>query len=721
MAPRRRGRRPAPLVAFVALASGLVASGAAAHRAPTVRSSATVRALSSAPAQASGSCAPGPVPPTTTTTTTTTVPVSTTTTTTTVPVSTTTTYPGETTTTYPGETTTTYPGETTTTVGPTSAAPTLVVPTTYPGETTTTVPVSTTTTYPGETTTTTVPVSTTTTYPGETTTTYPGETTTTTVGTKAPAAYYLFETDGAVVAYGGADDFGSTASTHLPPVVAAAATPDGGGYWMATVSGDVYHFGDARFYGSPVHGLGKARIVAMASTPDGQGYWLVTASGNVFNYGDAPFCGSRASATPSSPVVAFAATPDGQGYWLVTASGIVYNYGDAGHFGSEGRAAPRSPVVAFAPTPNGKGYWLVTGNGGVYNYGDAQFYGSAVHLHFPPPVVAIAATADGAGYWLATKTGRVFHFGDAHYAGSLLHSPPPRSVSVSDILRASPGVPSPARSPFPPGELGFDLSNFQCAKGASRSIQANVPRRSGIAVLQVVGWLDSSFNSCLASEVAWAQRASGGTSGSYSLYLFVNSPGATTAASLLEQSGPAGICSTVTGAARRRCAAYNYGYNGAENALAYADNQGVAAKVWWLDVENANLSTNAFSNLPVSYWSDSKALNAETIQGALDALRHAGIIAGIYSTSLQFATIAGRFVPSGPTVPLWVAGVPWTHPPYAEPGLFRVSVLASWCAGTAIYPGTKTTDVFAGGVPWLLQETPGQEASPYGLDPDYSC
>ena len=632
MRSSRPGRRQAPILAVVALATGLLGSSGAARAALARHADLADRAPSAATVPEAGACVPGPVPP--------------------------------------------------------RPLPTTTTTTTYPGEPTTT-------------------------------TTYPGQPTTTT--NKFPAAYYLFESDGAVVAYGGADDFGSTASTHLPAVVAAAVTPDGGGYWMATVAGDVYHFGDARFYGSPVHGLGKGRIVSMAATSDGQGYWLVTASGNVYNYGDAPFCGSRAVAPPSSPVVAFAPTPDGQGYWLVTASGLVLNFGDAGHFGSDGRPAPRTPVVAFAPTPNGKGYWLVTANGGVYNYGDATFYGSAVHLHFPKTVTDIAVTADGGGYWLVTATGRVFHFGDAHYAGSLLHSPPPASVTVPAIVRSSPGVLAPARSTFPPGELGYDLSNFQCAKGSSTSIQANVPRRSGIAILQVVGWLDSSFNSCLASEAAWAQQAAGGSTAGTSLYLFVNSPGETPAASVLEQDGPAGICSARSGEPQLQCDAYNYGYNGAENAINYANSRGVAAKVWWLDVENANLSRNSYSNLPVSYWSDSKKLNAATIQGALDALHKAGIIAGIYSTSLQFATIAGRYVPPGPAIPLWVAGVPWTRPPYSETGLYRLSILASWCAGTAVYPGTKTTDVFAGGIPWLLQETPGPEASPYGLDPDYSC
>ena len=34
------------------------------------------------------------------------------------------------------------------------------------------------------------------------------------------------------------------------PVVAIAATPDGGGYWLVAADGGVFSFGSARFHGS---------------------------------------------------------------------------------------------------------------------------------------------------------------------------------------------------------------------------------------------------------------------------------------------------------------------------------------------------------------------------------------------------------------------------------------------------------------------------------------
>ena len=78
----------------------------------------------------------------------------------------------------------------------------------------------------------------------------------------------------------------------------------------------------------------------------------------------------------------------------------------------------------------------------------------------------------------------------------------------------------------------------------------------------------------------------------------------------------------------------------------------------------------------------------------------------------------------GPLLPLWVAGAPWTSPPYTNPSgetLPSTSVLAAWCEGIALYAGTDTSDNFAGGTPWILQETPGTLPSPYGIDPDYAC
>ncbi len=97
------------------------------------------------------------------------------------------------------------------------------------------------------------------------------------------------------------------------PITGFAATGDGGGYWMAATDGSIYTFGDAANYGSlPALGLTAppvvvygysppstvglsiplANISSLVRTPDGGGYWLTSLNGGVFSFGDAQFHGS---------------------------------------------------------------------------------------------------------------------------------------------------------------------------------------------------------------------------------------------------------------------------------------------------------------------------------------------------------------------------------------------------------------------------------------------
>ena len=488
-----------------------------------------------------------------------------------------------------------------------------------------------------------------------------------------------------------------------------------------TSKGGVYNYGDALYYGSAVHVKLAKPIVAMAATVDGQGYWLADANGAIYNYGDAAYCGSAIHRHLARAISGFAPTPDGEGYWSVTAGGAVLTFGDAAYYGSHLLRSRRTSTIGVAPTPDGGGYWTATSTGAVDNFGDAAFYGSAVHVKLSKPVVSIAATPDGKGYWLTTSDGRIYNYGDASFFGSLAHDRPRPPEKVVALLPAV-AVPSATVVALPHHVFGYDISNYQCQKAGSTSAQAGLPPTSAVSVLEAAGWLDSADNSCLAAEATWATAATG-RAAPYELYLFVNSPGTTANAANTYDNGPKGLCASEAGAAKQQCIAYNYGYNGAKNAYAYAAGAGVHSLIWWLDVENDSLSPGEFSNLANDeFWSSSTALNAETIQGALDALHSVGVLVGIYSTSVQFPKIAGPYVPYGPRLPIWVAGVPWTNPPFTESGLPSTSVLATWCAGEASYTGPPTAaEIFANGVPWLLQETPGNQASPYGLDPDYTC
>ena len=116
-----------------------------------------------------------------------------------------------------------------------------------------------------------------------------------------------------------------------------------------------------------------------------------------------------------------------------------------------------------------------------------------------------------------------------------------------------------------------------------------------------------------------------------------------------------------------------------------------ARAVWWLDVEGGTLSKTMFSDFTSGiYWGNNPALNAQTVQGAIDALHQEGLTVGIYSTSVQYPVITGGLVPVGAQVPIWVAGVPLTNPPY-NANYSKPSILSTWCAGTAKYPASHRT------------------------------
>src|SRR4051812_19362106 len=103
-------------------------------------------------------------------------------------------------------------------------------------------------------------------------------------------------------------------TTELPNggVVAAAATPSGKGYIMATSDGHVATYGDASCSGAPWPTPLNGPIVAAAANPGGGGYWLLGSDGGVFSFG-LPFYGSTGNLHLNKPVVGMAPQPDGRG------------------------------------------------------------------------------------------------------------------------------------------------------------------------------------------------------------------------------------------------------------------------------------------------------------------------------------------------------------------------------------------------------------------------
>ncbi len=562
------------------------------------------------------------------------------------------------------------------------------------------------------------------------TTTTAAPTTTTTLPIPAPTpgesgTYALIEENGGIVTFGGARYFGSLVNEHLNPhVIGGGATKSGKGYWLVNSSGKVFAFGNAKVFPSKMH-LSKvpkrvSPVTSFTSTDNDKGYWLLKGNGGVSNFGNASFCGSAVHEHNVGRAVAMAADQTGTGYWIATASGHIFAFGTASSYGNA-LLPPKDPLVAIAPTPDGKGYVLLTKDGNVLNFGDANFYGSPAHSHIRQPFVGIAETPDGKGYWVSTSSGRVLDYGDAKFWGSLTHvkinSHSKVVALINDLITA------PANVNIPRGLFGYDISNFQCKSKESHARSPRLPSLLGVAVIEAAGWLDSAYNSCIQSEVAWARKNAKFRLEPYSLYIFLNAPGNSRKAMALERAGPAGFCTTLHPlSVQLSCQAYNYGYNGTKNIFRFAKKRHVASKLWWLDIENDFLSNSVHSDFRQgNYWSKSTALNAQVIQGALDALRQQHVTVGIYSTSIQYDDITGGYAPSGPRTPLWVAGVPWTSPPYTESYLPKPGILTRWCKGDAYYNKPHVTELFAGGKPVLLQETPGNETSPFGLDPDFTC
>ena len=191
----------------------------------------------------------------------------------------------------------------------------------------------------------------------------------------------------------------------------------------------------------------NAPIVGAAATQTGEGYYLVASDGGIFSFGDATYHGSHGGTPLNKPIVGMAghlsttAFGDGgiDGYWEVASDGGIFTYGDAPFDGSHGGSPLNKPIVAMAATPDGKGYWLVASDGGIFTYGDATFHGSTGAIHLNRPIVGMAPTPDGGGYWLEAADAGSFTEGNAAYLQEGFTSPAFRTATIAPF-----GDPVPA-------------------------------------------------------------------------------------------------------------------------------------------------------------------------------------------------------------------------------------------------------------------------------------
>jgi hypothetical protein len=144
-----------------------------------------------------------------------------------------------------------------------------------------------------------------------------------------------------------------------------------------------------------------------------------------------------------------------------------------------------------------------------------------------------------------------------------------------------------AASAYTSGATGVDVSYPNCS--------TKVPAVD-FGIVGVTGGLVYSTNSCLANEASHFSNLS----------LYANTGLNASTKSAYYVQAKANCNGDVY------CAAYNYGYSAAQNAVSYAKSQNIASSTWWLDVETSNT------------WDRDVLQNQKSLQGEYDALVASG-------------------------------------------------------------------------------------------------
>lgn len=192
-----------------------------------------------------------------------------------------------------------------------------------------------------------------------------------------------------------------------------------------------------------------------------------------------------------------------------------------------------------------------------------------------------------------------------------------------------------AAGPYTPSNIGYDLS-FTTLSYPADSFH--------FGIVGVTRGKAFTHNTRFASEVSWTKVGGAPTT----VYMNLNAPYGSTVAGHIStpKSCPSRV---VANAEPTECEGYNYGYNAAQDAFAYAKKVEWLYPLWWLDVEEANS------------WSATTTVNAATIQGAIDYLNTQGIRVGVYSMPFMWRNVAGKdFVPTqviggvAVSIPTWL-------------------------------------------------------------------
>jgi hypothetical protein len=224
-----------------------------------------------------------------------------------------------------------------------------------------------------------------------------------------------------------------------------------------------------------------------------------------------------------------------------------------------------------------------------------------------------------------------------------------------------------------PATGGYDVSYPQCSQV--------LPTGQAWGVVGVNGGLATTANNCLTAELSWAARSTGTVPSQPKVQLYLNTanPGQIrNQVSTWPKAGatPYGTCA---GGNTTACS-WEYGWERAQNsvtaifgpaAVRAGMDPGPAPYIWWLDVETSNTWQSGSSA--------ALARNRATLEGMTAYLTTRGATSGIYSTSLQWKTIAGS-VGSGSalrSLNSWLAGAT------------SASGAASTCSKPPLVPGGK--------------------------------
>jgi hypothetical protein len=183
------------------------------------------------------------------------------------------------------------------------------------------------------------------------------------------------------------------------------------------------------------------------------------------------------------------------------------------------------------------------------------------------------------------------------------------------VLRGGPTPIAPA------GTRGYDVSWPQCSGSSAGRMP---PGKPPYLILGLTAGSGHTANPCLADQVGWA-RDHGTRVGAY---LVASYPSVAQLAAA--GSGPFGTCA---GRAEMLCRLRNDGASQARDGLATMRAAGIASPLVWIDVEHLHLRP----------WTQSRLRNAAVLQGVVRGLRAARVQPGVYSTSVMWQEIAGRY------------------------------------------------------------------------------